>query len=528
MLTKTTKMSHAAASQSIAIATAYDSLGASAVEHTLAQPGCVAMFLDLHLLANATSGLETVKSVKHCIYNDQSNTPVPEGVLQTFRQTHPHLGIISLTELLELGESHPCDPVPPKPDDLFCIMYTSGSSGAPKGVPVTHETMVAALAGLLCNLEEGYHQERILAYLPLAHILELCTENLVLLDGGTLGYGSPRTLFDSMTKNCLGDVREFRPTVLVGVPQVWETLRKGIETRIGASGLVTRLAFWSAFRLKSFVVSAGLPGTGLIDDIIFSKIREMTGGDVRFLFSGASSISHHTQHFLSLVLAPMITGYGLTETVGNGAMGNPLQWTTDSIGPVSGALEMKLVSVPDLGYDATSNPPQGEIWCRGKTVVKEYYKNPEETAKAFTEDGWFKTGDVGEIDAHGRVKVIDRVKNLVKLQGGEYIALEKLEATYRASRFVNNLMVYGSSEHRRPIAIIMPAMDAISDLAARLGVSEDEKLRSPKIVAAVHEDLLAMAKRSGLQSLETVAGVLLVEDEWLPASVSIFSASVWR
>lgn len=401
-------------------------------------------------------------------------------------------------------------------------MYTSGSSGAPKGVPVTHENMVAGLAGISCNLEEGFRQERILAYLPLAHILELCTENLVLLKGGTLGYGSPRTLFDSMTKNCLGDVHEFGPTVLVGVPQVWETLRKGIETKINRSGFATRTAFWMAYNLKSFLVSAGLPGISLLDDIIFNKLRQTTGGNIRFLFSGASSISQHTQHFLSLILAPMITGYGLTETVGNGAMGSPLQWSTDAIGPVGGALEMKLVSIPDLGYDASSTPPQGEIWCRGKAVVKEYYKNPEETAKAFTDDGWFKTGDVGEIDGYGRVKVIDRVKNLVKLQGGEYIALEKLEATYRASRYVNNLMVYGNSAHRRPIAVIMPAAEALSDLAARLGVSEDEKLKSAMIMAAVHDDLLALAKRSSLQPLETVAAVLLVEDEWIPTSVSIY------
>ena len=155
-------------------------------------------------------------------------------------------------------------------------------------------------------------------------------------------------------------------------------------------------------------------------------------------------------------------------------------------------------------------------------MAREYFKNPEETAKAFTEDGWFRTGDIGEIDANGHVKVIDRVKNLVKMLGGEYIALEKLEAVYRGSAYVNNILVYGDHEHPRAIAVVTPNEKPLADLAHSLGV--DGNAHSihvhPKVREAVFKDLVAVGKKAGLTGLEIISGVALVDDEWTPANVS--------
>lgn len=186
---------------------------------------------------------------------------------------------------------------------------------------------------------------------------------------------------------------------------------------------------------------------------------------------------------------------------------------------------MKLVSIPEIGYSTDAKIPQGEIWMRGLPIMKEYYNNPEETAKALTADGWFKTGDIGEFDADGHLRVIDRVKNLVKMQGGEYIALEKLEAVYRGSQVVANVMIHADPEHNRPIAIIMANEKVLADKAAELGVDEHSMHHDPKVQAAVLKDLQLTAKRSGLTGLETIGGVVVTDAEWTPDSVSLHPLS---
>jgi long-chain acyl-CoA synthetase len=518
-------MAHACSSQSLTIATAYDTLGSSGVQHSLVQTKAKAMYTDPHLLKTAAGPLKAAEDVKFLIYNDDSNMPIKDEELQAFKKSNSHLEIMSFSELRALGEANPVPPVPPKPTDLYCIMYTSGSTGPPKGVPITHEGIIAGITGLHCNIAESVsYKESILAYLPLAHIFELVLENLAVYVGGTLGYSSARTLVDSSMRNCLGDLREFKPTVMVGVPQVWETVKKGVEGRVNGSGALTRAMFWGAYNLKSTLVAHGLPGATLLDDIVFGKVREMTGNRLRFIFNGASGISDSTLHFMSMVVAPMIQGYGLTETCANGALGNPLQWTSKAIGPMPGSIELKLVSLPELNYSTSTTPPQGEILLRGKPVLREYYENSEETAKAITADGWFRTGDIGEVDANGHVRVIDRVKNLVKMQGGEYIALEKVEAVYRGCHYVHDLMVYGDSAHPRAIAVISPNEKALAELASSLGVEEKYMHSNRRVYNAVLQDLLAVGKRNGLTGLEMVSAAVLVDDEWTPASVSCYLA----
>ncbi|KAH8887675.1 acetyl-CoA synthetase-like protein [Thozetella sp. PMI_491] len=510
-------MAHACSSQSLTIVTAYDTLGESGVQHSLLQAKPSAIFLDPHLLKTVTNPLKKATTVKHLIYNNFSNQPVPEGTMETFKAAHPELNILSFEELRALGENHPIPPNPPQPEDLYCIMYTSGSTGPPKGVPITHASFVAGVTGLYTSIKDLVSsKEYVLAYLPLAHIFELVVENLVIFIGATLGYGNPRTLADSSMRNSAGDMRAFAPTVMVGVPQIWETVRKGVATRVEASGGLTKALFWGAFNIKSFLVGNGLPGQTAFDSIIFGKVRAMTGGRLRFIVNGASGISDSTAHFMSMVVAPMINGYGMTETTANGALGNPLQWTYKAIGAPPPAIEMKLVALPELNYSTDTVPPQGEILVRGTPVLKGYYENPEETAKAITADGWFRTGDIGELDANGHFKVIDRVKNLVKLQGGEYVALEKLEAIYRGVTVVQNIMVHADSEHSRPIAVICPNEKALADLAKELGVDEHEMHHDPKVRSVVLKDMLAAAKKGGLSGIELIVGVVIVDEEWTP------------
>lgn len=532
-------LAHACASQSLTIVTAYDSLGESGVQHSLTQTGAVAMFVDPHLLATASKPLQAAaESIRYVIYNNLSHQPVPDEQIEAFRQKHPNVRVLSFDELTELGteDGKPAlAPDVPSPDDPFCIMYTSGSTGLPKGVPVTHAGFVAAVAGLYSVVEESVsHRERVLAYLPLAHIFELVLENLAFFAGATLGYGSARTLTDtSMKKGCKGDLRAFQPTILVGVPQVWETVRKGVAAGVDNASTIAKSLFWGHLTMKKALMQSGLlfgPIAAVvdkIDNIVFGRVRTSTGGNLRFIVNGASGIASNTKQFLSLVVAPMIGGYGLTETCGNGGLGSPLQWTETSIGSIPGAIEVKLVGQPELGYDANPSPesgedPHGEVWIRGKPVASEYYNNPEETAKAITADGWFRTGDIGAFDKHGHLRVVDRLKNLIKMQGGEYIALEKLEAIYRGATTVHNIMVYGDSEHSRPVAVICVNEKGLEALAKKNGISETENAtalhHNPKVRGLVLKELLGVGKTAGLTPIEMVQGVALVDEEWTPAN----------
>ncbi|KAF5966023.1 fumonisin cluster-fatty acyl-CoA Synthase [Fusarium bulbicola] len=513
-------MSHGCASQGIPIVTGYDTLSAKDIQHSLSQTHAEAIYLDLHLLDTASIAIEN-SEVKIVIVNTDSIFSAGYEIEQ-FRNRHPQFNVITYEELIQLGRHNLAEPIPVKSSDLYCIMYTSGSTGVPNGCCITHENFVAGITGLLAGIDDFVSdKERVLAYLPLAHIFEMALENLVMYIGGTLGYGNPKTLTDASLRNCNGDMVEFKPTIMVGVPQIWETIRKAVLSKLDCSGLVAKMVFWTAISFKSFAARYSLPCKGVFDDLVFGRVRQMTGGRLRYILNGSSGIANNTKEFLSLIVAEVLTGYGLTETCANGALGSPFEQTTSAIGSTSPALDVKLVSIPELGYfaDMGAGLCQGEILLRGPAVFKEYFNNPEGTRKAFTPDGWFRTGDVGEFDDHGHLKIIDRVKSLVKMQGGEYIALAKLESIYRTSRTILQVMVHADCDYTRPIVIIMPNTKVLEDKAQELGFSDDDStLSSERMSAYVLEDLQAIASRSGLSKIETVAGVVITDLEWTPQS----------
>lgn len=339
-----------------------------------------------------------------------------------------------------------------------------------------------------------------------------------------MGYGNPKTLSDQSVKNCKGDIREFRPTVLVGVPAVWESIRKGIVAKVNSSGAIVKNLFWAALWAKNNMMLYGLPGAGLLDAVVFKKVKEATGGKLRICLNGGGAVSKDTQRFLSLAVTPMINGYGLTETTAMGALMDPQEWTDDALGDIPGSVEVKLVDFPDAGYHATNKPnPQGEIWIRGTPVLKEYYENEEETKASLTPDGWFKTGDIGEFDHNGHLKIIDRKKNLVKTLNGEYIAIEKLEAVYRAATVVANICVYADEQKTKPVAIIVPAEPALRKLAESIGVDGqgiEDLAHNEKVQNAVLKELQQAGRQGGLSGIEIIEGVIVADDEWTPQNVS--------
>ena len=246
-----------------------------------------------------------VPSLRVVIYDGQPT----ESVLSKIKTAREGLAVHSLDALRELGRQQPLELAesrPPSSDDVACIMYTSGSTGPPKGVILKHSNLVAAVGSVLSMI--GPHVEpsdTLLAFLPLAHIFEYVLELYLLFLGGCCGYGRVKTLTDQSVRNCQGDIRAFRPTTMVGVPAIWELIRKGILTQVNNAGAIRKGMFKAAMVIKK----ANIPVLkDVVDSIVFAKIRQATGGRLRLAMSGSAALSRETQEFLDLALVTIIQG----------------------------------------------------------------------------------------------------------------------------------------------------------------------------------------------------------------------------
>ncbi|KAI9331215.1 hypothetical protein BDR26DRAFT_922214 [Obelidium mucronatum] len=513
--------------QSLTITTAYATLGEDGLTYSLQECEISTIFTNADLLPMIAAVAPKVGTLKNIVYN---GTP-DQTVVQRIRQDHPNLKLVSLQELEQLGKQHPVDPVPPKADDLALIMYTSGSTGAPKGVMLSHGNVVAAVSGNT-NLAKQYYEEGevYLAFLPLAHILEFAVEVTYLYNGVSIGYGSIKTLTDSSVRNCKGDIRELRPTIISGVPAVYESIRKGIESKIRDASKLAQSLFHGSIKLKAMLMANRLDALAApLDAIIFSKVKEQVGGRLKFALCGGAPLPKSTHQFMNVAVARIFVGYGMTES----AASCTLQEIRDchvlgNTGLPVTSVEFKLVDVENTNYKSTNKPkPQGEVWIRGGSVMKGYYKQEALTREVLTEDGWLMTGDIGEVNADGTLSIIDRKKNLVKLSNGEYIALEKLESNYKVSKFVQNICVYADPEQSYAIALIQPIEKEIRSLAVQLNLFpniEADKLDFQELCGRkeIRDGVLAslkeVAKTIGFKPAEVVGQVLLSHEEWTPQS----------
>lgn len=529
--------------QNIPIVTAYDTLGESGLTHSLVQTESAAVFTDNALLGNLVNPLKKATNVKYIIHSDKidSNDNRQGGKLYKDAQAakekllavNPDLKIISYDEVLELGKG--ADDLSfynPKPEDLSCIMYTSGSTGDPKGVVLSHGNVLAGVGGVSTVASRGLvkNDDRIVAYLPLAHIFELAFEMVSFWWGGCLGYANVKTLTDASCRNCNSDLVEFKPTVMVGVAAVWESVRKGVLAKVNQLPPLSQKIFWFSLKAKQTFSNNHIPGANIFD-IIFKKVRQATGGCLRYCLNGGSPISKDAQVFISTLICPMLLGYGLTETVANTTIVDFENFEYDVAGCLVGSVTAKLIDVPDAGYFAKNN--QGELLVTGNCVTKEYYKNEKETSSAFSSDGWFMTGDICEWTPNGNLKIIDRRKNLVKTLNGEYIALEKLESVYRSNPLVLNLCVYADQTKVKPIAMIIPNEGHFMQYLKDQKIFSESQLESKsmsqlcvdkKVTKAVLDSILSTGKSQGLKGIELLQNVVLIDDEWTPQNGFVTSA----
>ncbi|KAJ3132832.1 long-chain fatty acid-CoA ligase [Physocladia obscura] len=514
--------------QSLTITTAYATLGEDGLTYSLNECDITTIFTNAELLPMINSVTSNVSTLKNIIYN---GTPDPIA-LEKLQTEHPHLKILTLDELEVLGASNPHDAIPPSKEDLAMIMYTSGSTGTPKGVMLTHANVIAATAGI-ANLMKRYlsdngPQEAYLSFLPLAHILEFVGQMLHIYLGSRIGYASVRTLTDASVRNCKGDIRELRPTFLTAVPVVWESIRKAIESKLSTSSPFAQNLFNSAFALKWSLLNAGRDGLAQpLDRLIFNKIKDQVGGRLRFGCSAGASLPMSTQKFMTVCAGNVLNGYGMTECAAVLAVqGLEEKCDLGTTGSCMASCEVKLVDVPDHGYKVSNKPlPQGEIWVRGPSIMKGYFKQDNLTRETLTEDGWLMTGDIAELGSNGSLRIIDRKKNLVKLSNGEYIALEKLESNYKVSKFVQNICVYADPEQSYAIALVQPVEPKVRALAAELNLFPNEDVSNidleqvcthPKVRSAVLASLKDVGKSVGFKSAEIVGNVYLTPIEWTP------------
>ncbi|GAA5904425.1 hypothetical protein JCM6882_008906 [Rhodosporidiobolus microsporus] len=515
-------LANACASQSITFATAYDSLGEEGLQHSINEPSCYGIFTNAALLGTLATVVTSTPSLKVVVYDGDARD-IPSGALdklRSAREGQPALEIYTFDEFVKLGKEHHAQPNHPKPEDMACLMYTSGSTGAPKGVQITNANIVACLGAVQKLIGHVVKKgETYIAYLPLAHIMEFAVEMCFMFVGARMGYGNVKTLTDLSVRNCLGDIRTLQPTIMVGVPAVWETIRKGIVSKVRAAGALKSKVFDLAVSAKRFGGRGSMLGNAA-DAIVFNAVKQGTGGKLKYALSGGAPISKETQEFLTIALVMIIQGYGMTESTAMCCLLPPEFHQYHTVGCPVPSNEIKLVDVEEAGYKSTNTPnPQGEIWIRGPSVTKGYYKRDDLTKESWTDDGWFKTGDVGQWNKDGTLSVIDRKKNLVKLAGGEYIALERLESAYRACEYVAAIMVHADSNANRPMAVIFPHEANLKKLASDTGNSSSSLstlAHDSKIRDAVLKSLNAVGKKAGFKQLEVLSTVVITDEEWTP------------
>ncbi|KAI8637591.1 hypothetical protein BD408DRAFT_424307 [Parasitella parasitica] len=509
-------MAHGAFTQALTIVTAYDTLGPEGLQHAINESEASLCFVNDDQLPILNEILLQCPTIESVVYRGQANSEHVDLLKSNAQLKH----ILSYEELEKLGRDNPADVVKPSASDICCIMYTSGSTGNPKGVVLTHGNVVAAIAGVCRMLQHLLEpNDTMMAYLPLAHVLEFLVENLCIFLGVTLGYGSIRTLTDVSVKNCSGDLQEFRPSIMTGVPQVWETIKKTVLTKVAERGPRVESIFGGAINLKKFLGGYGLP-TGLLDKVVFNNVKKQLGGRLRYCLSGGAPVSAETQEFLSLAVCPILQGYGMTESCGMCAIMAPEQWALSEVGSPVPCVEVKLIDQPELGYLSSNTPrPQGEIWIRGPSITAGYYKQDEITKETLTEDGWLKTGDIGEWTERGTLSIIDRVKNLVKLSNGEYIALEKLESIYKSSILVENMCVCAESLYPKPVGLLVPVEGPLRKFLAERGVENEDfeaLCASEEARKIVLQAMQEQANKSGLKGTEVIADVWICKDLWTP------------
>lgn len=525
---------HGCFRQKISVVTIYASLGEDALIHSLNETEVSTLICDSKQLKKLEAVSPSLKSIKRVIYFNGADESTSSQDINSWR-------VSSFSDVVKLGKSNPSDATLPKKDDIAVIMYTSGSTGLPKGVMMTHGNIVATTAAVKTVVPPMGNKDTYLAYLPLAHVFELLAETSMLTTGCAIGYGSPLTLTDTsnkIKKGTQGDATALKPTLLAAVPAILDRVRDGVLKKVDEKGGIVKKLFDIAYSRRLAAIEGSWFGAWgserlLWDSIVFKKVRSVLGGEIRFILSGGAPLSKDTQRFINICMGvPVGQGYGLTETCAGGTF---TEWDDTSVGRVGPPLPcgyIKLISWEEGGYTVEDKPmPRGEVVIGGASVTAGYFNNDAKTKEVYKidENGmrWFYTGDIGRFHRDGCLEIIDRKKDIVKLQHGEYVSLGKVEAALISSNYIDNIMVYADPFHNFCVALVVASHDALEKWARESGIKYNDLsdlCGKAECKTEVYQSLVKAGKVAKLEKFEIPAKIEVLADPWTPESGLVTAA----
>jgi long-chain acyl-CoA synthetase len=388
-------------------------------------------------------------------------------------------------------------------EDLATIIYTSGTTGEPKGVMLTHSNLVSNLIDSSGHFAFG-EQDTALSVLPLSHVFERQAMYMYLHRGMTV-------YFAESLQTIGANLREVRPTVLVGVPRIFEKIYARIRERAAEAGRLSSLLLaWSVSVAREYaklvIEHQPVPAFlklkhAIASKLIFSKWQRAFGGRMRLLVSGGAALPEDLSYIYIGAGIPIVQGYGLTETSPVITASVIEDYRVGTVGKAIANVEIRIAE-------------DGEIEIRGPNVMRGYYNKPEETRAVFTSDGWFKTGDIGAIDEDGFLRITDRKKELFKTSGGKYISPQPIEQAIKASRFVNQVVLIGA-ERKFPAALIVPVWEQLESYCKLKGIevkSRSELCKHPRIIDLIQRQIDGLTPN--LAKYERIKKVALLENEF--------------
>ncbi|KAJ8390099.1 hypothetical protein AAFF_G00111130 [Aldrovandia affinis] len=504
------------------LVTFYATLGEEAVAYGLNESRVTHLITSVELLeTKLKSVLPEIRHLKHIIHVDTktvSKEGYPEG-----------LQIHSMQAVSELGarpENMCVEVQRPQPSDLALVMYTSGSTGRPKGVMIIHSNIIAGMSGQCERIPELGPKDTYIGYLPLAHVLEMTAEISCVTYGCRIGYSSPQTLSDQSTKikkGSKGDCSVLRPTLMAAVPEIMDRIYKNVMSKVQEMGYLQRTLFRLGYDYKLQQIKNGYDAP-LCNILLFNKVRALLGGNVRMMLSGGAPLSPATQRFMNICFCcPVGQGYGLTETCGAATISAVADHSTGRVGAPVNCCEIKLRDWVEGGYTTQDQPnPRGEILIGGPNITMGYYRSESNIDEAFFTDEagqrWFCSGDVGEVHPDGCLQIVDRKKDLVKLQAGEYVSLGKVESALKNCSLIDNICAYANSDQNYVISFVVANQKWLTALANQKGIKGtwEEICNNPTMEKEVLKEITVVAKSIKLQRFEIPIKVRLSPEPWTP------------
>lgn len=488
----------------------YDTLGVQAMEFILDQTKVTTIVGSGECVKKFIEGKKYGYVKNIILFDPITDTALLEEISKS------GVKLYTFQQIIDIGAEKPQKPFPVEEKTLYVISYTSGTTGNPKGAMMTHANLISLISFGNAALDLA-PTDVYLSYLPMAHIFERLMHCQLYYHGcAVASYGGDPTKIKDDFMAC-------RPTIIATVPRVlnrFHEIFKGIIDGLhGVKGWLARHALNTKLNNLHYY---GNIHHWIHDKLVFHKFKEALGGRLRWIAIGSAPTSKDTLDFMKVALCiPIVEGYGQTESTGASfVMSMNDHRGSGCVGGPGVNTEFKLTDVPEMKYtskdkDEKGNKcPRGEMCIRGPGVFAGYYKDEEKTKEAIDENGWLHTGDICQLNVNGTIKIIDRKKNIFKLSFGEYIAPEKLENIFKLSKSVSEIFVYGDPLESFLVAVIVPNMKVLQEMAAENGIKEglEELLHDKKVKMLVINDLKATGATKKLQSFEYVKNVLLDKD----------------